>query len=151
MHTNNYSISHRCVAEEQRTLALGVQSVSFRIFGSIPGPIVFGAILDSACIYWRRECGVQGNCWVYDNQQISFRLLFLAVSGLLANCVCTFLTWILYPKKQSIYRSEDMQPAFANTDRGEDGIELDTDDTLSHSDRTELLPNESEVEETTAL
>lgn len=44
-----------------------------------------------------------------------------------------------------------MQPAFTNTDRGEDGIELDTDDTLSHSDRTELLPNESEVEESTAL
>ena len=141
-------LSSRCVAEEQRTLALGVQSVSFRIFGSIPGPIVFGAILDSACIYWQRECGSQGNCWVYDNQQISFRLLFLAVSGLLANCVFTFLTWVLYPKKQPLYRREDTQ---LNTGRGEDGVEVDTDDTLSHNDRTELLPNDSEVEESTAL
>lgn len=38
-----------------------------------------------------------------------------------------------------------------NTGRGEDGVEVDTDDTLSHSDRTELLPNDSEVEESTAL
>ena len=43
-----------------------------------------------------------------------------------------------------------MQVAFANTDGG-DGIELDTDDTVSHSDQTELLPNDSEVEESTAL
>lgn len=60
----------------------------------------------------------------------------------------TFLTCLLYPKKQPLYSSEDTQ---LNTGRGEDVVELDTDDTLSHSDRTELLPNDSEVEESTAL
>lgn len=41
-------------AEEQQTLAFGLQSaaVIFQGLGTIPGPILFGIIFDSACIYW---------------------------------------------------------------------------------------------------
>lgn len=88
----------RCVADEQRTLALGAQSVAFRAFGSIPGPIVFGAIFDSACIYWQYECSRRGNCWVYDNTLLSQRAVILAMLGIAANLIFSFLSWIFYPK-----------------------------------------------------
>ena len=52
----------RAVADEQRSLALGVQSVFFRLFGAIPGPFAFGAIIDSGYIYWLYECNRRGNC-----------------------------------------------------------------------------------------
>ena len=89
----------RCVADEQRTLALGVQSVLFRILGSIPAPIVFGAIFDAACVYWQFECNQRGNCWVYDNSKLSQGVLLLAMLGIGANFILSFLSWIVYPKK----------------------------------------------------
>lgn len=88
----------RCVADEQRTLALGAQSVLFRAFGSIPGPIIFGAIFDSACIYWQYECSRRGNCWVYNNTHLSQRAVSLAMLGIAANLVFSFLSWLFYPK-----------------------------------------------------
>ncbi len=87
------------MADEQRTLALGVQSLVFRAFGSIPGPIVFGVIFDSACIFWQYNCGRQGNCWVYDNAALSQRAVIMAVMGVTLNFIFSFLTWIFYPKQ----------------------------------------------------
>ena len=91
--------STRSVADEQRTLALGVQSVAFRTFGSIPGPIVFGAVFDSACLYWQYDCNQRGNCWVYNNKQLGERALILALLGIGTNLVFSFLSWYSYPKK----------------------------------------------------
>ena len=85
------------MADEQRTLALGVQSVFFRLFGAIPGPIAFGAVIDSGCVYWQYECNRRGNCWVYDNHLLGFRAFSIAVSGLVVTVVFYVLSWIFYP------------------------------------------------------
>ena len=91
----------RCVADEQRTLALGLQSLIFRAFGSIPGPIVFGVIFDSTCLFWQFDCDRRGNCWVYDNVALSNRALGLALSGVALNFSFTCLSWLLYPKSKA--------------------------------------------------
>ena len=90
---------HRCVAEEQRTLALGLQSIVFRMVGSIPGPLLFGAIFDSACLLWQYDCGTRGQCWVYSNPDISNRAMGLALGGAILAFVFSFLTWVVYPRK----------------------------------------------------
>ena len=97
-HTHTHTQQFRCVADEQRSLALGLQSLVFRAFGSIPGPIVFGVIFDSACIYWKYECSRRGNCWVYNNSHLSERALSMALSGTVLNFVFSFLTWVAYPR-----------------------------------------------------
>ena len=91
------SIPRRAVAEEQRSLALGFQSVLWRAFGAIPGPIIFGVIFDASCVYWQFDCGRRGNCWVHNNGQISTRIFFTAVTGVLINFVFMLLCWIFYP------------------------------------------------------
>ncbi len=97
----------RSVADEQRTLALGVQSVMFRAFGSVPGPLLFGTIFDSACVYFRYECGVQGNCWVYDNQRLSIGAIALGAAGLTANFGFSLLAWLVYPKHKRTLKSQN--------------------------------------------
>ena len=109
-----FCIPHGCVAEQQRTLALGVQSFVFRALGSIPGPIIFGVIFDSTCLFWQFDCGRRGNCWVYDNLQLSDRALALALSGVILNFIFSFLSWLVHPKtkkeeKKSISENPDDQ------------------------------------------
>ena len=82
---------------EQRSLALGLQSVLWRALGSIPGPIIFGVIFDASCVYWQFDCGRRGNCWVYNNNLISLRAFFITTTGVLVNFVLMLLCWIFYP------------------------------------------------------
>lgn len=109
----------RCVADEQRSLALGVQSLMFRAFGSIPGPIVFGVIFDSACLFWQFECGRRGNCWVYDNVDLSNRALGLAVSGVVLNFIFSFLSWLVYPKNRA---DEEKNSESKKSDQDEENV-----------------------------
>lgn len=76
------SATLRCVKEDQRSLALGVQWVLVRLLGMIPGPVVFGAILDSACEQWNTPtCGQEeGACIFYDNVKIGWSTVLLAYS-----------------------------------------------------------------------
>ena len=87
----------RTVADEQRSLALAVQSVIFRIFGSIPGPILFGVLVDSGCVYWQTECGRRANCWVYDNNLLAVRAYIFTTVGVVVCVVATFFSWVFYP------------------------------------------------------
>ena len=90
-------IYFRAVAEEQRSLALGVQSILWRAVGSIPGPLLYGVIFDTSCIYWQEECGRRGNCWVYNNDSISIRTFSLSLFGVAVNTVFMILCWVFYP------------------------------------------------------
>lgn len=116
----------RCVADEQRTLALGLQSLIFRAFGSIPGPIVFGVIFDSTCLFWQFDCDRRGNCWVYDNIALSNRALGLALSGVALNFLFTCLSWLLYPKSKA-----DTSEKADDVKKGEDSASVASTD--SHS------------------
>ena len=93
-----FSLLDRCIADEQRSLALGIQSVFVRIFGSIPGPIVMGAIFDSSCAFWQEECGDRGNCYVLDNEDLSLRLFLITVAVRIISVAFGFLAWGFFNK-----------------------------------------------------
>ena len=44
------------------------------ISGTIPGPVLTGVVIDSACALWQDLCGSQGSCWFYDRFEMSWRL-----------------------------------------------------------------------------
>lgn len=86
----------RSVGEEERSFALGMQFVIFRLFGYIPAPIMFGNVIDSSCILRKAHCGRPGGfCLVYNIEQ--FRLRYIAIcSGLkVAAGLLFFLDWLL--------------------------------------------------------
>ena len=55
---------------------MGLQWNILRLFGSIPGPIALGAMLDAACVIWQDNCGEDGSCWVYDDDKI-YKAVFI--------------------------------------------------------------------------
>lgn len=47
-------------------MAMGVIQFAIGLFGNVPCPIIYGAVVDSACLVWETVCGTQGACWLYD-------------------------------------------------------------------------------------
>jgi hypothetical protein len=71
----------RSVSEEERSFALGMQFVIFRVFGYIPAPILFGNLIDSTCLLWKTTCGeIGGRCLVYDIEKFRFKYIGLCTT-----------------------------------------------------------------------
>ncbi|XP_023314280.1 solute carrier organic anion transporter family member 4C1-like isoform X2 [Trichogramma pretiosum] len=68
----NVLINYRCVEMRDKSLALGFSLLVVSLFALIPGPIVFGAIMDSTCMVWDISCKSRGNCWVYHRDDFRF-------------------------------------------------------------------------------
>ncbi|KAK7884707.1 hypothetical protein WMY93_027830 [Mugilogobius chulae] len=67
----------RCVTESQKSFALGIQWILVRTLGAIPAPIVFGALMDQACLLRPNED--QGSCFLYENSKMSYFSLIISV------------------------------------------------------------------------
>ncbi|XP_004716133.1 solute carrier organic anion transporter family member 4A1 [Echinops telfairi] len=86
----------RCVSEQQRSFALGIQWVVVRTLGSIPGPIAFGWVIDKACLLWQKQCGTQGACFLYQNAAMSRYLLATGLLYKVLGFLCFLAACCLY-------------------------------------------------------
>uniref|UniRef100_A0A8C6HJ09 Solute carrier organic anion transporter family member n=1 Tax=Mus spicilegus TaxID=10103 RepID=A0A8C6HJ09_MUSSI len=87
----------RCVNHRHRSLALGVQFMLLRLLGTIPGPIIFGVIIDSTCVLWDvNECGIKGACWIYDNIKMAHMLVAISVTCKVITIFFNGLAIVLY-------------------------------------------------------
>ncbi|VDM21439.1 unnamed protein product [Wuchereria bancrofti] len=70
----------RSVYDDEKVLALSFASCTTNIMGFIPGPIIFGWIIDEDCLLWHSKCPHdRGNCVIYDNK--AFRQSFHLTSA----------------------------------------------------------------------
>ncbi|XP_029093219.1 solute carrier organic anion transporter family member 3A1 isoform X3 [Orcinus orca] len=68
----------RTVSPELKSYALGVLFLLLRLLGFIPPPLIFGAGIDSTCLFWSTFCGEQGACVLYDN--VAYRYLYVSIA-----------------------------------------------------------------------
>ncbi|XP_048577987.1 solute carrier organic anion transporter family member 4A1 isoform X2 [Nematostella vectensis] len=111
----------RCVPDNQRAYALGLQFVFFRALGSLPSPIFYGYLFDTNCILWGESCGQRGNCMVYDMGTLS---IYLGVMGLIVGGITFFfffLSWFFHKPK------DDLQLVPMTDDEGTEKIDIGSD------------------------
>ncbi|XP_063220561.1 solute carrier organic anion transporter family member 74D-like [Bacillus rossius redtenbacheri] len=75
----NLLVNFRCVKQKDKALALGLSMLTVSLLAFIPGPIIFGAIIDSTCLVWDTSCPGRGNCWLYHRD--NFRLYMNAAAA----------------------------------------------------------------------
>ena len=68
---------HRCIC----TVHTHLWHLPF--LGTIPGPLLFGSILDNVCLVWQEKCDEDGSCWIYDSRRVGqyFYILTVAVKA----------------------------------------------------------------------
>ncbi|GAB6027862.1 hypothetical protein CHUAL_002080 [Chamberlinius hualienensis] len=62
----------RCIDSRDKSLALALHTLMESVLAYIPCPIIYGALLDAACIMWGNNCGKRGNCWFYDADYLRY-------------------------------------------------------------------------------
>lgn len=68
----NVLVNYRSVDKRDKSFAQGVTLMFISLFGLIPGPIIYGAIIDSTCIIWEESCGTRGNCWFHHQENFRY-------------------------------------------------------------------------------
>nr|CAD7262492.1 unnamed protein product [Timema shepardi] len=74
---------------------------------NVPCPIVYGAVVDSACLVWETTCGERGACWLYDANV--FRMFFHGTTGAILLCAF-FVDIIVWYKAGSINFVDEQVP-----------------------------------------
>jgi len=92
------SASFLAVQENEKALSYGVLSITFRLVGSIPGPVVFGTFLDRSCLQWESTCDDTGSCLLYDNYWMSIYIFGLCMVGKTVSVVFYGLAWLASKK-----------------------------------------------------
>lgn len=86
------------------------------ILGSIPGPILFGKMIDLTCLLWQKKCDDNdGSCFFYNNQNMSYNLMGIALAGKFLSILFFTLSLVFY--KASPKEEEEEEGAPADTDK----------------------------------
>ena len=87
----------RCVHPDKKDLAIALNSMIFRIIGSIPGPLLTGIVIDEACLLWQKSCdGERGSCVAYDNYYLSRYVLALFFTVKIAAVLSFLIAMVFY-------------------------------------------------------
>lgn len=59
---------------KDKAFSQGLQLFLVSLLALIPGPIIFGRIIDSTCLIWSFKCGERGNCQLYNPELFRYYL-----------------------------------------------------------------------------
>ncbi|XP_014668393.1 PREDICTED: solute carrier organic anion transporter family member 3A1-like isoform X2 [Priapulus caudatus] len=85
----------RCVEVSQKPLAMAIGSLTLTMLNSLPGPVIFGAAIDSTCVVWAQgTCeGETGACIAYDHTRLRHVFHGVLVAFKLAAALCYAFAW----------------------------------------------------------
>ncbi|CAO1319586.1 unnamed protein product [Diamesa serratosioi] len=102
----------RSVSEEERSFALGMQFVIFRLFGYIPAPILFGNLIDSSCLLWKSNCGEKGGrCLIYDIEKFRYKYVGLCACIKVVALAIFIVDWWLVRRRKQL---DEVEPLSTN-------------------------------------
>lgn len=89
----NLLVNYRCVAKEDKSFTQGLILMMISLFALIPGPILYGRIIDSTCLVWTEECGKRGNCQLYDQRLFRYYINLTALGLTAIGVFFDVLVW----------------------------------------------------------
>uniref|UniRef100_A0A1A8G446 Solute carrier organic anion transporter family member n=1 Tax=Nothobranchius korthausae TaxID=1143690 RepID=A0A1A8G446_9TELE len=102
--TPSYMLILRTVDPKDKSFAVGVQYMLFRVLAFLPGPVLYGAVIDTTCILWGKKCGKQTSCHYYDLDTFRHRFLGLMVVFICGALLCFLLTVLVLRRKAGTYQ-----------------------------------------------
>ncbi|KAK5613980.1 hypothetical protein CRENBAI_013213 [Crenichthys baileyi] len=101
--TPSYMMILRTVPAEDKSFAVGVQYMLFRVLAFMPGPVLYGSVIDTTCILWGEKCGQRTSCQYYDLDSFRHRFLGLMVVFVCGALLCFLLTMVVLRRGAGSY------------------------------------------------
>ncbi|XP_067348736.1 solute carrier organic anion transporter family member 2B1 isoform X1 [Channa argus] len=109
----------RTVATEDKSFAVGVQYMMFRVLAFMPGPVLYGSIIDTTCILWGKKCGKQTSCHYYNLDHFRQRFLGLMVIFVCGGLLCFFLTFMALRRRAGLQEPRQESKGYELVDEQE--------------------------------
>lgn len=120
-HTPSYIIILRSVPVEDKSFAVGLQYMFFRVLAFMPGPVLYGRVIDTTCLLWGRKCQRNTSCLYYDLDLFRHRFLGLQLIFFCGGWFC-FLV-LIFLQKRAQRRQSKSRYELRNTGPGLDPSE----------------------------
>lgn len=88
----------------------------FSLFALIPGPIIYGIVIDNTCLAWSNKCGVRGNCQLYDKTKFRLYINVLSITLTIIATLLDLLVWH-YSKSLNLYDEETTRDSTQNNSK----------------------------------
>ncbi|CAH1772290.1 unnamed protein product [Owenia fusiformis] len=105
-HVAGTQANMRYVKETHRLFSMGIRATLIRVLGTIPGTVLFGAVLDHTCTLWQSQCGSDTSCLVYDNAQMGLNVMLLALTLKILSTLSSLVAWRSYRPPQPTILSQ---------------------------------------------
>ncbi|KAH3710168.1 hypothetical protein DPMN_069637 [Dreissena polymorpha] len=120
----------RCVQETDRAASTAFASFVTSALGWMPGPIIFGAIIDDTCLLWKYTCGERQSCRLYDlayfrNAILGYSVITSALATLILSSLFFYFRYKNTTEWQQGAQKEDLAAnveLIVNTDNANDPI-----------------------------
>ncbi|KAM4727409.1 solute carrier organic anion transporter family member 2B1 isoform 2-T3 [Anableps anableps] len=101
--TPSYMMILRTVPAQDKSFAVGVQYMLFRVLAFMPGPVLYGSVIDTTCILWGQKCGQKTSCLYYNLDSFRQRFLGLMVVFVCGALLCFLLTIVVLRRRAGVY------------------------------------------------
>lgn len=96
----------RAVDVKDKALCQGLMMTLISLLALVPGPVIFGRIIDSTCLLWGFKCGERGNCEIYDQKSFRFYINGTAMFFVFIGILFDILVWY-YAKNLNLYEENE--------------------------------------------
>ncbi|GAA6093939.1 solute carrier organic anion transporter family member 2B1 isoform X1, partial [Tachysurus ichikawai] len=104
--TPSFMMILRTVTPEDKSFALGIQFMLFRVLAFLPAPVLYGSAIDSTCIHWGRKCNRNTSCRYYNMDYFKQRYLGLQTIFVFGGLVFFFLSFLVLKRTEFIGRKQ---------------------------------------------
>uniref|UniRef100_A0A673FPK6 Solute carrier organic anion transporter family member n=1 Tax=Sinocyclocheilus rhinocerous TaxID=307959 RepID=A0A673FPK6_9TELE len=132
-HTTSFMMILRTVTPEDKSFALGIQFMLFRVLAFLPAPVLYGRAIDTACILWGKKCNKTTSCSYYDLELFRHRFLGLQIFFIFGGFVCFFLSFMVLRRTNS---TQEQNEKMSNRTKSESSQEM--------KDAKQMLNNSNE-------
>ncbi|XP_078078781.1 solute carrier organic anion transporter family member 2B1 [Mustelus asterias] len=103
--TPSFMLVLRSVKPEDKSFAIGIQFMLFRVLAWLPGPILYGTTIDTTCIRWEKKCNKKAACRYYNLDL--FRVRYIGLQMLFeCGAFLLFLMAYYFLVKDSLRRAQ---------------------------------------------
>lgn len=117
----NLLVNYRCVSTQDKSITQGLALMLVSLFALIPGPILYGRLIDSTCLVWTEKCsGSRGNCQLYDQRAFRYIINLTALSLTTIGVFFDILVWKfgkkldLYGEREAVVLQQKSRNGFSN-------------------------------------